>query len=83
MEAFDASGSSADCGTASVPMRSSPAIGASNTRAAVMPQSSRLSSPDAGIGVPNHGSTAAFNPNAVNATTFKTRRTDLSLHLHS
>ena len=59
MEALADSDRSADLGTASMPMRNSPAIGVSNTRAAVRPQSGIGFSPEAGIGAPNQGSTSA------------------------
>jgi hypothetical protein len=41
------------------PIRSSPEMGASKMRAAVMPQSGIGFSPEAGIGAPNQGSTSA------------------------
>ena len=59
MDALDDADTSNDFGIASVPMRLNPGIGESNTFAADIPQSSRPSSPDAGIRAPNHGSVSS------------------------
>jgi hypothetical protein len=69
MDTFEESGTSEAFGTASVPTRSSPGMGASNTFAAVIPQSMPAVSPEAGIGAPNQDSSAAPAENNAPANT--------------
>ena len=75
MDALDVSGRSEDFGTASVPMRFRPAIGASNTFAAVIPQSATPGfSPVPGIFAPNHGSSAPATHAAATTPAINTMR---------
>ena len=69
MDTFEESGTSEAFGTATEPTRSSPGIGASNTFAAVIPQSIPGFSPEAGIGAPNQDSPAAPAENNAPANT--------------